>query len=331
MSVWRCQELFKGRRGGLRDGTERTYTRIFQVFTNSKLDGPIEVMFAVDPSTGERIPSLYSSYANYGGRELDVLAICRNIEPVQDDNDWTVWTVTCTYDTENLNGDPRQGQASAGGNPSSGSGSTNDPSLEPPIQEWGDWRREEAATQAEDQKNTPILNAAGQPFDPAPTREIGGLTLVVERNELVFNAFKMSEYWFTTNSDMFLGFDLHQWLCKTITGKRQYKGNFKYWRVRYEFWHAKEQVFFNVGRHPIVPGAAKGPWDHILLNAGFEQLVGGKLKPITFNNQPVSRPYPLDAAGSAMTQAAIVANGPLFLHFQKYPERKFADLKLKID
>jgi len=317
MAVWKVREIHKGRRGSLSEGSERKYTRVFHVFTNSKLDGPIEVMFAADPSTSEAIPALYSSYTNYGGEELDMLAICRSIDPVQDEDDWTFWVVTCEYSTESITGDPRLGQSpEGGGNPGTGSGAANDPGLEPPVQEWGAWTREEVALYAQDHDRTPILNSAGQPFDPGPVREIGGTTLILERNELTYNPQEKNAFRFTINDDDFIWEgDYRLWLCKPITGSRRYKGAMKYWRVRYEFWHA---------------GDAES-WNHIILDAGFEKVVDGRLVPITISGQTPSRPVPLDGSGSPLTNDAIEADGVEFLQFKKYLAKPFSSLNIEVD
>lgn len=321
MSVWRCREIFKGRRGSLKEGMQREFTRVFHVFTTSKLDGPIEVMFAVDPNTAEAVPAIYSIYTNYGAEEFDLLAICRSVDPVQDDDDWSFWVVTCTYSTESITGDGRLGQPDggdgAGGNPGSGSGSSNDPSLEPPVQEWGNWTREEAQEHAEDDDETPFLNSATEPFENQPTREVGGTTLIIERNELTYDPREKNAFRFTINdADFIWEGDYRQWLCKPITATRQYKGPLKYWRVRYEFHHC---------------GDITKAWNHVLLDAGFSHLVGGVRKEYRKDGQPMARPWPLDGAGAFLTEAEIAAGDVNYLQFKKYLAKDWSSLNIVVD
>ncbi len=318
MAVWRVQELHKGRKGGLKEGMERAYTRVFRVRTNSKLDGPIEVMFAVDPDTGEAIPAIYSSYQSYSGEELDILALCRSVDPVQDEDDWTVWNVTCEYSTASITGDSRIGQPSDGGNPAQGSGSSNDPSLEPPVEEWSSWSREEAQERDVGDDTKMIATTAGEPFDPKPTREIGGHILVIERNELKFSAKEKKAFRYRINLDNFIfEDDRYQWLCKPITARRQYKGSLRYWRVRYEFWHC---------------GDAE-TWDHRLLNAGYMYREDPTLplKPIHINGQPPSRPWPLNEFGFKLTPGQIANNESIYVAFKKYLGVNFGPLAIAVD
>jgi len=324
MAVWKVTETHAGRKGGLKEGMERDYTRVFRVFTNSKLDGVIEAMFAVDPGTGEAIPAIYSPYVSYLNEESDIFALCRSITPVQDDDDWTVWLVTCEYSTKSITGDDRMGQpeggSGAGGNPGTGSGSSNDPSLEPPVQEWGEWHREEAQTRDASNDQTVIATVpVGEPFDPPPTREIGGTVLILERNELTYDVREKNSFRFTLNEGDFVWEgDAEKWLCKPITARRQYKGPFKYWRVRYEFWHC---------------GDAE-TWDHVLLNAGYLEMGddGVTPRPIVFGTAPPSKPWPIFMSNGAALDPIDVANNLAeYVNYRKYKRLPWNRLSIVVD
>lgn len=334
MSVWKVREIFKGRKGGLSEGVERKYTRVFQVFTNSKLDGPIEAIFASDGT--ESIPELYSSYADFGG-STDILAICRSIDPVQDDDDWTIWTVTCEYSTESPRGD-QAGQLSPGnspGDPRTGGGATGDPTLEPPREEWSSWWREVAQeyeapeTDADVADQRPILNSAHTRFDPMPTRELSGDVLIIERNESVgqYNPFLNSLYRNHVNEDDFVWTDdWNEWLCKAITASKVWKGNYQYYRVRYEFHHCG----FEMANMRDNDGGFIC-WDHGLLDAGFEKVLDGKRQPIRAQGDIVPSPWPLDGTGLPLTEAEIEAGDRVTLGFRKYSRVSFTPLNIILE
>lgn len=336
--IW-VREKYTGRTGTFGDGLTRSWTRVFQVRTASKLVGPLEVMFAVDPNTGERIPLLYASYFSYRFTETDLLSLCRKITPTQDDEDFQLWTVVCEYSTESPRGadagkpdDP----GNPGGNGGSGGGASGDPTLEPPSWEWSSWSREEAHRLAFKVSNNVVLfdlgaqvpmNAARQPFDPE-TREIGGRTLVYERNEASFDAERMDAWNFVVNKDRFLwDGDERTWLCKPITARLQYKGALAYYRVRYEFWHD--------GRLGV-DGEVVG-WDHYFLNMGTVSLdvagTLGKQKPVVRKGQVIGEPVPLDRDGLQLSDADMQdpKKWPNYRQYTKFDQFPFAPLNIVIN
>lgn len=324
MGFHSIRELHDGRSGGLSEGLERHYTRRFRVRTDSKLVGPIEVMFAPG------IPRLYSPYQSFGTGEFDTFAICRDIKPVQDDGDWTLWHVDCEYDTRG--GNP-QGQPGDPGQPGSGggSGASGDPTLEPPTVEWGVQTREVPLSKDIGDPDSPfpslqtpraLLNSAGQPFDPVPTIELCHLSLTVERNEVAFDQIKARKYKNVVNKDVFLNYAAGIWLLKHITGREVYKGAHKYARVRYEFWLA-----------PTLDPTDH--WDNLdILDAGLcrKGAAGGPPIPIIVNGHPITQPALLSSAGAPLTPAELIDPeiGPQYLRFKRYRREPFAPLNIDI-
>jgi len=321
--VYRVKEVHKGRDGSLKEGMQRTYTRHFDVYMTSRLDGQLEAIFAVDPFTGESVPRLYASYFSFGTSEFDLFAVCRSITATQDDDDWQVWHVACEYGTTNadLSGHPETGDGS-GFNPKEG-GAGDNLDLEPASVEWGYWTREEVQRVEARAEYDAILNSAKQPFDPLPTREVGGLVLTYERNELTFDAWAMTAYAFTVNSEDFLEEgDFRQWLCKPVTARKVWKGNFSYYRVRYEFHHTDATA-----KDGVVPIG----WDHYLLDCGWMQLnAAGKPVPIVNVGQTAASVPLLDGAGKVL-DPPITTDKIKYLSYAKYRERSFAPLKIVID
>lgn len=335
MAIREVKELFAGRSGGLEEGLERRYTRKFRVRTTDKHDGPIEVTFAPG------IPRLYEGYASYSTAEVDPWALCRRIDPQQDEDDWTTWTVTCEYDTRSPNGDgagqpENPGQPGPGG----GRGAAGNPELELPTVEWGVQTREVAVQRplfipvADHQKlvaaglavandfdvGRRLTTSALQPFDPPPTVEKSFKTLTVERNEAKFPLTLSRQYEGAFNLDAFLTYAAGRWLCKSITGREVYKGPFRYARVRYEFWLQHQD---DIG------------WQYIeLLDAGTMRLgAGGVPVPIIppIGGHPVSTPQLLKD-GQPLTAAEIADPdiGPQFLRFFVRPYKPFAPLKINV-
>ena len=316
-------ELHDGRTGGLSEGLERRYTRRFRVRTDSKSVGPIEVMFAPG------VPRLYDPYQSYGTNEFDSFALCRRVTPTQDADDWFTWVVECEYDT--TGGNP-QGQPENPGQPGTGggSGAAGDPTLEPQTVEWGTQSREVALIEdlGDPDSNDPIiknprpiLNSAGQPFDPVPTIEQAHLTLTIERNEVEFDVGKATKYRNVVNKDMWLDRIPGRWLCRQITGRVVYKGAYQYARVRYEFWLS-----------PTI--RARDFWDNLeLLDQGLCRLDadGERPVPIIRNGHPISQPALLKD-GAPLTRAQIRNPnvGPQYLRFKRYRREPFAPLKITI-
>lgn len=307
MPFTRITELFAGREGSLSDGLERDYTRKFRVVTDSKLVGPIEVMFAPG------IPRLYERYVSFLTNEIDALALCRKVNPVQDPQDWSVWDVTCEYSTRSPSGS-EAGQPDNPGDPSKGDGASNNPELEPPVVRWDAATREVAMQQ--DLDGNAIINTARQPFDPPPTIEESWPVLHYERNELNFDWHFAAGFAHTVNRDRFLGEDPGFVLCKPIVSEKRYRGPLVYWRTKYEFHFAQRSW----------------GWDLELLNQGlcqFKPLAKGP-SPIIENGQPVTQPRLLNAIGLKMDVSGTVGVDwePIFLRFKRYFRRPFGPLRI---
>lgn len=322
MAIRSVTELFDGRDGTLSTGLERRYVRKFRVRTDSKYDGPVEIMFAAG------IPRLYDAYRSFGTSEVDAFALCTRVSPTQDSNDWSTWVVECEYSTDvGLGGPPDDpGQPGAGG----GSGSSGDPTLDPPVIEWGSQTREVAlpldlgdpdAADPVLQKPRPFLNSAGQPFDPPPTIEVSHLTLTVERNEPTFNASRALRYRNTVNADLWQDRLPGRWWCRQITGHIVFKGPYRYARVRYEFWLSPSPL-------------KKDLWDNLLLlDQGLCRLGpdGKNPVPIERNGHPISQPVLLKG-GLPLSKDDILnpAIGPQYLTFKRYRREPFAPLNITI-
>ena len=78
----------------------------------------------------------------------------------------------------------------------------DNPLDQPALIEWGSLGTIEAVENDADGK--PIINTAGQPFDPAATNQINDLVLRITRNEPSFDVALAVQYYNVVNSDFFL-------------------------------------------------------------------------------------------------------------------------------
>ncbi len=298
--IW-GREKFDGRQGRVTDTGDREYTRIFQAKSDDKLVGPIEAAFAPG------LPRLGDPYVSHETNEFDLFCLCRDIRAVQDSDDWQIWNIQVDYSTISrggeLRGQPTGADAYGQPNNSGGSGSAGDPSLELPVVQWGAATRD--IFQVRDLSDAssanpfdpgavgvPIVNSAGQPFDPPPAIETAYQTLMFERNEAEFDHDRMGQFALSVNELQFLGYDPQMVLCRPITANRVFRGSLGYWRVKYEFW-------FN---------PPTGTWQTKLLNQGLMQLdlATGKPTPITKKGQPITQPAFLDLlTGREITAAEL--------------------------
>ncbi|MFO0798987.1 MAG: hypothetical protein U0804_16080 [Gemmataceae bacterium] len=321
MGILSVEELHDGRDGSLSEGMERTYTRRFRVRTDTKLVGPLEVVFAPG------IPRIGEAYRSFRTNEVDSLSLCRRVAPSQDPGDWFTWLVDAQYDTRG--GDPRSipdnpGQPGSGG----GSGQAGDPSLDPPVITYDTQDRDRVLVKdlgdpdsvvVANRTPRPILNSANQPFDPVPTIEDGYTVVTFERNEPALNRGRLNRFRYATNKDAWNGEQPGRWLCRPITASRVFKGGLEFYRFRYTFWLAGED---------------DPDWDDLeLLDQGLCRLGNdNEPVPIMRNGHPVSSPVMLN--GGLPLSAADLANpavGPQYLRFKRRKRVPFAPLNITFD
>lgn len=221
MAVTSANEL-RRRRKGTTDAKETKYTRAWQVKTDDPETQPPEVLaYPTLPSVNDPYPT-------------DANAFCRVVDavPEGDEADGTTWLVTAQYSS-----------------PVTG-GWSEDPLLRP-VEVYWDFQRdkEEAFYDAVYDLGTPpnlhshpILNAALEPFDPAPMKDVSRPVLAMVRNEASFSIATASEAQDLVNNADWPdsgGDPAPAGTAKiaSITGEKvvEYIGGaaFTYWRVTY--------------------------------------------------------------------------------------------------
>jgi len=154
-----------------------------------------------------------------------------------------------------------------------------------------------------DRDGEPILNKAGDPFDPPLTVPITTPVAVVSRIEKSFNSAWVNLYKNRVNASTWLGWAAESVLIKDITGERTRDPDWGVlWRVTYTFaFRPPVSVTTSGGDVVVHPG-----WAEQVLNAGLRQLVyrppltAPFLEPIVLAGAPASSPVPLDNDGKVL-------------------------------
>lgn len=330
----------------------RTYTRRWLVVLKT------QTVAAVIACTAPGIPLPYSPYVVgnvSSGFEYDTFALLQKLSAApRYKDDWSQWVVTGEYSTQL----PPGGAPQNFGRPGGQGNNQDTPELEPPVIQW-DWETVYRAP-ACDFDGNPFLNAAGDPYTPAPQFEFDIPVLVMERNELYWDRQDAQYYARALNKDFFLGAPPETVMCMPVRATRRFHGLLPYWRCGYrlrflpDFDDGSKIIVVKPGNKPgedadQVSEAYKNPgrtWQPRILNAGMRQiqdilpaaaLGGGAVVPIT--NTPVrirdksgsyvSAPVPLDKKGKLLEKDP--TTGKLVPIFQQYRMHHLRDLKRLIE
>jgi hypothetical protein len=181
-----------------------------------------DVAFAAAPVTGSApIAALNSSHP----RNIKLIATSRSCSP---EGGPLSWKVTVSYAIPTLTG---------------GGGGSGDPDpLQRPIRiSWGE--SEMTAPIDRDINNKPIVNSAGDPFDPPESRTIKVKRLTIRRFEPFFDLAKAETYEDTINSNEFVAgsgpaavtFYPYTVLCASIIATGEYEPTSQFVEMAYSF------------------------------------------------------------------------------------------------
>lgn len=157
-----------------------------------------------------------------------------------------------------------------------------------------------------------IVNSAGEEFDPPRTRNIVVTTLVVERNEAVFNPNLPTIWNDVVNADDWVVQNNPQVIIAAgvakvhaITARTFFESGIAGWRVRYE-WH--------LFRDSDVEGTAIGWNPTPVLDQGYKTRASSTEKPRNAldpdTNVPYTAPVNLNGSGGVLTEG-----DPVYLNF----------------
>jgi len=270
---------------------QRTYGLALVVETDDPMTGPVEVMNAIDPVTGFRVPLIGSTYfVNLA--ESDLGAFLQSISVAEDDDgSGQQWTVTLEYG-------PYDAAQFNGSDPTSWAIKVTHSSQKYERVIWFD------------QNGDAIRNSAKEPFADPITVDDSRSIITVERNELV-SAFSLTlaeQYRDKINNAPWNGFATKTVKCDSITTSApQFDSDNRVW------YYTVTYVF----------AVNRDTWVKKLLDQGFAVLDSSsppRPKPVMNEGHPVSDPVPLDGSGHRLASTAT----PVTLSFDVYPSADFS-------
>lgn len=305
-------EIYPGKRGKIFSFRKsREYVRKFRIWTDSMNVDEIQVITAL----GIRPYDLY--YNAFGEGTGDKQALAGDFEAERElPDDWQTWIATITYFTDLPNSGPDDGLF-----PDSGANSTMVPWLEPAAYRWES--EIDHKSPPKDLDGKAFVNAALQPFSPAPQFDTGYSILIIEKNLEVFDSALIQKYQFAVNEAPFPipagggpSFPIGAAQCFPPTAIKMYRGFTPYYRATFRVRCRNDGL----------------TWQPSILNAGCYQLLGtpflnaSTLIPCFSGTFPVSQPVPLDVNGRQMTVQQLKDDGPNYISFRTYPSADLNDL-----
>lgn len=279
MAITEVKRLCKGAGQSTYDKLE--YIEVYHVFSDDPDELSSAVRAADDGSTS--IPELGDAYPDNSS------AFCSKVVPQQQENSRLYWIVTVTYETP-------QSQDDTGG------GGGGDPTTFDDRIAWGS-RTIQVPVEV-DVNGLPIINSAGDKFDPPPTKDKYLLEVSISTNQSSYTGIESKNYMGKINDAnvAFTGWTAAAGtlLCASIEAQNKYKNNYEYYEVTYVFVYDPEG------------------WVLSLLNVGFNERTQDRNGNLTLkhieredddgNLVRVPNPVPLYGAGSGFEGQAVPAS-----------------------
>lgn len=325
MSVVSVELLWEGRKG--RDGIDRAmrFVRVYEVLTDDPHDDE-------DIAAGEEARTLGLPGNGYPLKEGST-AVVTDIEADTDSEMPTRWLVTVTYETqwprelaaESLTFDPETGDSLPTTTAPNPDGGPPEAQRDQNPVNWPVKYRvthevsQEPATH--DQDGDPIVNSAGDPFDPPVMVEVSRPVIEFTKYYTLVKIDWLERYHGSVNKFGWHGRGPRkckleiEWAADTIN-------NFPVWRVDFRVKIRREQ--WDGG--PFDEGQG---WDLRVLDQGYREinvLTGERSKivpPLDGLGSPVPGPYPLNGAG---VPAPVDQALPSYLTYRYYPEEDWSAL-----
>lgn len=284
MAVVDDGEMRGKRSGGKKLPNDRDYSRTFRVEVDDPDDRESIVLAA------DSVPALGDPHPD------DASAWCESLAVQCVDEGGKLWEVTAKYSS------------------TADAGSAADNPLSRPVTiTWEDYEFEEPVEL--DVLGKPVLNSAGQAFDPPPTRVASRPVVVFTKNQAEFNASLAQQYKNKSNSDTWWGLSAGQAKVASIRASEEKEENgITYYEVRYEI-HLNEDGW----KKRILD---QGRMERITFESTDYVIYRAIIDPET--KRPVTDPVPLNGAGGPLSDDG----GPVFLEFDFYGSVPFAPLGL---
>ena len=262
----------------------RTYTRRFRVLVNKPVkDGPVTVNAAIQLTPWLLVHgAAYQFGTDAEGYEFDAAYLNRLTIAPETDEDFGSYLVTAGY------GPP------LGDNPLAAQTGTFEP-----IAFEIDFLKAEKVVDR-DRTGAAVVNSAGDPYDDPPvTREDSRMVLTVTQNVASLDYATIQLARDSVNEFTWGPFQPRTVKCEPPRCTRKWQNDTGYyWQIQWQFLVIDEEyrdttnTLLGVG------------WDKVLLDAGYRYKSGSAYKQILVDNNPVSKPYPLDGAGGLLASPA---------------------------
>lgn len=306
MATYDVKEI--SRSGAIDDKGVRTYTRVFRVITSNPGDGPLLI-------TAQVPFVLYETYNLGPGNDLDLAAILKRVDTQPEDVLAGIWQVTMTYDTAQNAVDKGTVQPGTtdtppgGGSGTPGTGNNQTPPDQRPwTLRWGSVQTDRLLVKDLSEEEAPVVNSAGQPFDPPISLPSANTTLSITGFTAVGDGSKIKRYMNKVNEHAFLGWDPGEARCTQYQLTSVYENGAFFWQV------------------DVTIEFKDGGWNPVeVLDAGtlYKKSASLPLQPILDRaGNPVTAPVPLNGFGEPLTAGA----DPVYLEFQGYATVDFANL-----
>lgn len=299
-------EIWEGRGGTGSFPNKRTYTRVFEVTTDTATtDGP---------NAAARVPGIHMGDPH----PEDAGAVVVDIDPQQDSALPTLWRVTFKYDSHPDIPQLQQPGTEDGGpppeppTPQQAAEQAENPLNRPPV--WKFTFQQSQVPARVDRLLNPIRNSAGMPFDPPVMVDESYPLVSVSVNRAVWLLTDAAYLQDAVNSDTWFGMEPRTLRCVGIEAESATENGVNFWKVVYNLaikWDRWDFKPLDCGFHErIAPRTVDG----VLLPAQYVLICD------EYGGYP-STPSLLDGNGRKLA----VGEPEVYLPFRVYREIKFRE------
>lgn len=321
------------------EGLDRSYTESYEVIldmdTSSSFDVSglqlYEMLLITPPSGADNLPRYGDRWISKDGTRVDNLAVMRRVSGRRDRTDKAKFTFNFTYTPRGRSDTPNTDKRDIAGGTDS---------LDNLFPEWTltTEDRMETPVDGKDLDGKKVVNAAGDPYEPGPEFNYPLIVLNYSRFESSFNGSTASDlitsvetYKYCTNSDTFLlTGDAGKWLMAEYVLRPAMVGPQRVIKrdmtIKYNPRGWKERLL-NVGLCEVKNAALTQIEEGWGLVADWSKT---NKKAITTPTsvQPITKPWPLDLAGRAITTPN--ATNLIFNEFRFKGSVSFAPLGVQL-
>lgn len=318
------KEIKGSRRFGWTPQGGRTFSLQVRVITDDPNIGPRAVSRSLGVDAGAYYKSPLAS-----PNEWDYGAWLSSVEGSEENDDGKSWIVSLGYSPFNWQ------ELQGGKEGDSASTFTANPFNAPPTVRWSSESEEVACTL--DRYATPILNSAGDPFDPPLTKVKSTPICTITRMLPSFDTNWLTQYKDHVNKSEWQGFPAGTVLVKDMTADRTYLNDYGYaWEQTITL--AFRPIILAESTDPEAPwktdiDIVEAGWATQVLNSGLRQRVPDpdnpgdyKVEQVLIDNSPTSSEVYLTKDGTFDPNT-----DPNYLAFDLYDEVEFDGFDLPDD